>query len=431
MSDRIIYTNAENFQQDVMQADLPVVLDFYSEDCPPCAALAPIFEKLAEKYGEQIRFVKILRQQNKELALSLNVKSSPTVLFFDQGREVGSRLNGYIKKPELRKAIESVLDINSEEVKLAKVQADVLILGAGPAGLSAAIYAARAKLNTIVIDEGVPGGQAASTYHIANYPGTPGTITGKQLMQNMLDQAKSFGARVDDLKEVMQVSLQEETKKIVTEDTEYRAPVVIIATGSESRRLPVEGEADFRGMGIHYCATCDGAMYQDAKVIVVGGGNSAVEEAVFLTRFASHVTIVHQFDHFQASQTAQAEAFANPKIDVVWDSEPRGVIGEKHLTGLRVENVKTGEIKDIETNGVFVYIGMQPRTDLFAGQLKTNEYGYIAVDEELKTNIAGVFAAGDIRSKLIRQVVTAANDGAIAGIGAERYLNSMRAKQKA
>lgn len=431
MSEQVIYTDSEKFQKDVLESDLPVVLDFYSEDCSPCAALSPIFEKLAEKYGHRMRFVKILRQQNRELALSLNVKSSPTILFYVKGAEVGTRLNGYIKKPQLREEIEAVLGISPGDIKLSKVDADVVILGGGPAGLAAAIYAARARLNTVVIDEGVPGGQAATTFHMANYPGTPGTISGAQLMENMLAQAKSFGASIDDLKEVMQVNLSGDIKTVVTEDTEYRAPVIIIATGAESRRLPVDREADFRGMGIHYCATCDGSMYQDSKVVVVGGGNSAVEEAVYLTRFASHVTIVHQFDHFQASKIAQEEALTNAKIDVVWNSEPRQVIGEGHLSGMIVENVKTAEMSEITANGIFVYIGMQPRTAQVIGQVKTNEWGYIESDDEMKTNIPGVFAAGDVRAKTVRQVVTATADGAIAGINAERYLAGRSSRELA
>lgn len=201
-----------------------------------------------------------------------------------------------------------------------------------------------------------------------------------------------------------------------------------MATGAEPRKLPAVGEETFRGRGVHYCATCDGAMYQDAKVIVIGGGNSAVEEAVFLTKFASHVTIVHQFDHFQASQTAQEEAFNNNKIDVIWDSEPRKVLGETNLTGITVENVKTKQLTDVEANGIFVYIGTQPRTYLFKDQMNLNEWGYIKADEEMRTNVDGVFAAGDVRQKSIRQVITAAADGAIAGINAEKYIMSKKGK---
>jgi len=335
---------------------------------------------------------------------------------------------GYIKKPEFRMALDALLGIESEQIAKARYDADVVILGGGPAGLTAGIYTARSKLRTILIDEGLPGGQAATTFEIANFPGTPGPVNGKELMTNMIRQARSFGVAIHDLKEIFSVDLTSDTKHIVTEDAEYFAPAVIIATGAESRRLPAEREADFRGMGVHYCATCDGAMYQDADhVLVVGGGNSAVEEAVFLTRFAKHVTIVHQFDHFQASKIAQEEALANPKISVVWDSEPRALVGEKHLTGVTVENVKTHELTTLPANGVFVYIGMQPRTSLFADQLPLSQWDSIDTDADMRTALPGVFAAGDVRTKTVRQVATAVGDGAAAAVNVERYLAARKA----
>lgn len=422
MSEIIKYIKADEFEQEILNSDIPVAVDFYSEECPPCAALAPIYERMATKYGQHMKFVKIFRQQNRELADKLEVKSSPTVLFFQKGQEVGKRLTGYIKKPEMRIIIESIIGDVVGAVAQEKTNCDVLILGGGPAGLAAAIYAGRAKMNTIVLEEGLTGGQAATTFHIANYPGTDGVIGGSVLMTNMKNQALSFGVKIDDFKEIFEVNLLGDTKFVQTEDKQYFAKVVIVATGAEPRKLPAEGEDSFRGRGVHYCATCDGAMYQDSKVIVVGGGNSAVEEAVFLTKFASNVTIIHQFDYFQASQIAQEEAFKNDKIDVIWDSEPRKVNGESHLTSLTIENVKTGQQSDVETDGVFVYIGTQPRTDIFKGQLDMNEWGYITANEEMNTNVSGVFAAGDVRVKSIRQVVTAAADGAIAGINAERYI---------
>ncbi|MCX7747879.1 MAG: thioredoxin-disulfide reductase [Clostridia bacterium] len=304
-----------------------------------------------------------------------------------------------------------------------KVYCDVLILGAGPAGLSAAIYAARAKLFTVLIDEGLPGGQVSTTYHVANYPGTNGVIRGLDLVENMKKQALDFGAQIDDLKEITAVNLAGEEKFVQTEDADYYAKSVIIATGAEPRKLPAEGEREFRGRGIHYCATCDGALYQDANVLVVGGGNSAVEEAVFLTRYAKQVTIVHQFDHFQASKAAQDEALKNPNINVIWNSEVRKVYGESFVKGVTVENIKTKETSEIETEGLFVYIGMQPKTDLFKNQIRLNEYGYIPTDEDMRTNIPGVFAAGDVRDKKIRQISTASGDGTIAGIMVERFIN--------
>jgi thioredoxin-disulfide reductase len=423
MNREILHINSDEFENVVLKSEIPVIVDFYSEDCAPCEVLAPIYEKMAEKYGDHIKFVKIMRQANREFAKSINVSSSPTVLFYKDGKEVGSRLNGFMNKPQVRKAIEDILGevIPKEDMK--RVDCDVLILGAGAAGLSAAIYAARAKMNTVIIDESVPGGQTASTYHVANYPGTPGVVRGKEIIQNMREQAKSFGTRIDDLKEISEVKLADKVKYICTEDTEYFAKAVIIASGARPRALPADGADEFKGRGIHYCATCDGSMYQDRKIVVVGGGNSAVEEAVFLTKFASHVTIIHQFDNFQASKTAQDEAFNNPKIDIIWDSEVRKVNGLGHaLTSVVIENLKTKELSEVPTEGAFVYIGTEPMTKMYANQVEIDKWGYIVASEDTKTNVDGVFAAGDIRTKLIRQVVTAASDGAIAGIMAERFV---------
>jgi len=426
MSDRIIHLTTAEFEDELINYNGLIALDFFSEDCPPCAQLAPIYVRMAEKFPD-VKFVKMLRQANRPLAEKLGVKGSPTVLFFRNGEEVGQRLSGYISITQARQAFESLLGIKPEEIVKEKVSADVLILGGGPAGLTAATYASRARLKVIVVEEGLAGGQAATTYHIANYPGTPGILGGKELMNNMIDQAKGFGTEIHDLNEVVSLDLKGNMKQVITEDSEYEAPVIILATGAESLRLPAEGEAEFRGNGIHYCATCDGAMYQDAEeVIVVGGGNSAVEEAVYLTKFAKHVTIIHQFDHFQASKTAQEEALANRKLSVIWDSEVRSVVGEKHLTGVVIENLKTHTLSTVSANGVFVYIGMQPRTTSFAEQIKLNQWGYVEADDEMRTNLAGVFVAGDVRSKTVRQVATAVGDGAVAAVNAERYLASWK-----
>lgn len=427
MNEKIIHLGAAQFEQEVLKSEKPVIVDFFSDECPPCEVLAPIYEKMADKYGDYIKFVKIFRQENKELALSLNVNSSPTVLFFKNGQEVGKRLNGFMNKPQVRMAIEEILGdvLPVEDIK--EVSRDVVILGAGPAGLSAAIYAARAKLDTVVIDISVPGGQAASTYHVANYPGTPGVVRGKELITNMREQAISFGAKIEDLKEVFEVELKNNIKTIRTEDTVYKAPAVIIAAGAKPRALSAEGADEYRGRGVHYCATCDGSMYEDRKVVVIGGGNSAVEEAVFLTRYASHVTIIHQFDHFQASKIVQDEALSNEKIDVIWNSEVRKVNGLEHsLQSVEVENVKTHGFSEIPTDGAFVYIGTQPASDWFAGQVTMDSSGYVIAGEDAATNLPGVFAAGDIRTKPLRQVVTAAADGAVAGVMAERYVMSQK-----
>lgn len=426
MANSVLYINEDEFQREVLASELPVVLDFYSEDCPPCEQLAPMFERLAERYGAHLKFCKIFRQQNRPLAERLGVRSSPTLLFFRAGQEVGARLSGFIRKPDLRQAIEKVLDLKEGDRQLGIVQSDLIILGAGVAGLSAAIYAGRAKVNTTVLDESAPGGQVASTYHIANYPGTGGVVRGRELVANMRAQATHFGARLDDFKEVSEVDLRGSPKRVRTEDTVYEAPTLIIATGSEPRKLPAEGEEEFRGRGVHYCATCDGAMYEGKRVVVVGGGNSAVEEAVFLTRYAQHVTIVHEFAEFQASAGAQEEALSHLSIGVIWRSHVDAVSGEGFVSGITLRNLDTGEVSRLATDAVFVYIGLQPRTSLFQGQLSLDEYGYVIADEELRTGIEGVFAAGDVRRKSVRQAVTAAADGAIAGVNVQKYLSSRR-----
>ncbi len=423
MSEIILHINSDEFDKVVLKSPIPVIVDFYSDDCPPCEVLAPIYEKMAEKYGNHIKFVKIFRQTNKEFAKSINVTGSPTVLFFKDGKEVGERLSGFMNKPQVRKAIEEILGDVIPKEKIKRVDCDVLILGAGAAGLSAAIYSSRAKLNTVVLDESIPGGQTGTTYHVANYPGTPGVVKGKEITENMRNQAISFGTSIEDLKEIFEVKLKGETKYVRTEDTEFFAKAVILASGARPRPLSAEGADDFKGRGVHYCATCDGAMYQDRKIIVIGGGSSAIEEAIYLTKFASHVTIIHRSDKFRATKTSLDEAVENPKITLLTNTIVKKVIGSGHaLTSVILENLSTGEITEFPTEGAFVYIGTEPITGMFRNEVETDETGYIVAAEDTKTNIPGVFAAGDVRTKPIRQIVTAASDGAVAGIMAERYI---------
>lgn len=425
MSRKIQYINAEQFEEMLETSDTPIIADFFSDDCPPCDVLAPIYEKMAEKHGDYIKFVKIMRQENRELALKLGVTGSPTVLFFQNGKEIGSRISGFMTKPQVRKAIEEILGNALPPATMERVDCELLILGAGPAGLSAGLYAGRAKLNTIIVEESICGGQAAATSHIANYPGTEGAVKGKALTDNMKEQALSFGVKIDDLKEISEVRLDGVMKYIRTEDTEYYAKAIILATGARPRMLDATGAADLKGRGVHYCATCDGAMYEDADVIVVGGGSAAIEEAVFLTRFANHVTIVHRRDGFRAAQVELEEAQKNEKITIVTNKvvkEVRG--GEYVLKDAILKDVKTGEEKTVPVQGMFVYVGNDPQTQLFKGQIDLDEMGYIAAAEDAKTNLAGVFAAGDVRTKGVRQVATAVSDGAIAAIAAEKYIAS-------
>jgi thioredoxin-disulfide reductase len=418
-----IKTSITDYKSEIEQSTKTVVLYFYSQDCPTCTAFDPAFNKLAENYNEKFKFVKLLRNVNRQLADKLDVKTSPTVIFMKDGQEICIRLSGSIDSNEFKIALDRAYEGKCERTLRNRVDCDVLIIGGGPAGLSAAIYAARSKLFTVVLDEGITGGQVTTTFHVANYPGTNGVVRGIDLADNMKKQADSFGTQFDELKEISEVDLEGDIKHVKSTDTDYYSKAVIIASGARPRRLPAEGEKDYRGRGIHYCATCDGALYQDADILVVGGGNSALDEAVFLTTYAKHVTIIHHLDQFTGDKASQDKVKHNPSIDVILNSRIITVQGAQFLKSVIVEDTKTHATREIQTDGVFVYIGMEPKTQVFRGKLNIDEYGYILTDENMFTNIPGVFAAGDVRQKKIRQIVTAASDGAIAGIMAEKYIN--------
>ncbi|SHH80761.1 FAD-dependent oxidoreductase [Clostridium grantii] len=427
MSENIKTIDATEFQSEVIESLKPVVLEFYSEGCPPCEVLSPIYTRLNERYGNQIKFVKILRTANKDFGLSLNVLSSPTLLFFNKGKEVGTRLTGFLSLVEVRKVFEDVFKQMLPTIERKKVYCDLIILGAGVAGLSAAIYASRAGLKTILIDENVIGGQTATLYNVENYPGSKGCIKGKILIENMKNQAISFGTLIKDLKEILKVDLISEIKYVRTEDTDFYAKSIIIASGAKPKQLPAKNAHTFMGKGIHYCATCDAPMYKDKKIVVIGGGNSALEEAVLLCKYASEVTIIHQFDKFQAGNKAIKEVLNKDKISVILNSEVREVKGkDKRLQFIVIENLITKKIMEISTEGVFVYIGSEPKSELYKNQINLDQLGYIIANEDTKTNLEGVFAAGDIRTKQVRQIITAASDGAISAVMAERFIKNIK-----
>lgn len=300
----------------------------------------------------------------------------------------------------------------------------MMILGAGAAGLSAGIYTSRGKLDTLILSEGITGGQMVLTNEIANYPGVE-TIKGYELVAIMKRQAKGFGCSMKANVKIRNYHLNEEVKSVELEDGRvFRAKAVILAPGGRPRSLDIPGEKEFEGRGISYCATCDADFFRDKRLVVVGGGNSALEEAVTLTHFASHVTIVHQFDHFQAFAHAVEEAEKNPKISFILESELRAYVGGEKLEKVKIENLKTGEMQELETDGVFVFIGYQPNTNAFRGLVETNDRGEIVVDPFMKTSIPGVFAAGDSIAKRYRQVTTAVSDGTIAALSAAEFIRS-------
>jgi thioredoxin reductase (NADPH) len=303
---------------------------------------------------------------------------------------------------------------------------DVIVLGGGPAGLTAAIYLSRARVKTLVLTEGTPGGQMTLTHEIANYPGIE-KINGYMLGSVMKKQATAFGAVVKGNSEISSMSLEGSLKSIATvEGQSFTAEAVILATGGRSRTLGVAGEDTFRGRGISYCATCDGDFFTGKEIVVVGGGNSALEEAVSLTRYATKVTIVHQFDHFQAFEYAVEEAKTNPKINFIMTSTIDSFYGDEKLEGVKIRNLITGEVADFRTDGVFIFIGYVPNTESLKGKVSINERGEIIAGPDMSTNIEGVYAAGDAVVKRYRQVTTAVADGTVAALAAADYLHSLK-----
>jgi thioredoxin reductase (NADPH) len=300
---------------------------------------------------------------------------------------------------------------------------DVIIIGSGPAGYTAAIYAARAKLNPLVFEGSVTaGGALMQTTDVENYPGFPDGIIGPELMDGFRKQAERFGAELvsDD---VVAVDLTAEPKVVRTETDSYLARAVIIATGSKYKELDVPGEKEYAGHGVSWCATCDGFFFREKDIAVIGGGDSALEEATFLTRFANSVTLVHRRDQLRASKIMQDRAMSNPKIKFLWNSEVAEMLGDKKLTGLRIKNVLTGDEQVLPVTGVFVAIGHSPRSELFDGQLAIDPDGYLLVDQPFTaTAIDGVFACGDVVDRTYRQAITAAGTGCSAAIDAERWL---------
>ncbi len=298
---------------------------------------------------------------------------------------------------------------------------NVIILGSGPAGLTAAIYAARAQLKPLVLTGDEPGGQVTLTSEIENYPGFPDGIGGMEMYDLFRKQAEKFGARIE-MDTVESVSLTSKPIVLKGRAATYETKVLIIATGSAPRKLNVPGEREFTGRGVSYCATCDGFFFQNQHVAVIGGGDSALDEGLFLTRFASRVTIIHRRDQLRASKILQERAFADPKIDFIWDTVVEEIQGDEVVKALKLRNVKTGELSEFPVNGVFVFIGHIPNTALFEGQLDLDQKGYIVTDDRTRTNISGVFACGDVQDSRYRQAVTAAATGAMAAMEAERYL---------
>lgn len=302
---------------------------------------------------------------------------------------------------------------------------DTVILGGGPAGFSAGLYAARGELSTAIVDVNMLGGQPSNYLELENYPGFV-CIGGYELMEKFEEHADKFGINKFPMQEILSVDLISNPKVIKTKEHEFNAKTVIIATGAKPMKLGVKGEKEFVGRGVSYCAVCDGAFYKDKVVAVVGGGNAAVEEAIYLTRFASKVYLIHRRDELRADKIVQCRAFENPKLEFVFDSVVKEIIGEDCVKSLVLENVKSKESSNLFVDGVFPYIGISPNVDNFSGQITQDSKGFILTDDTMKTSIDGVFAVGDVRVTPLRQVITAAADGAISAVYASRYIESQK-----
>ncbi|CAN5671769.1 thioredoxin-disulfide reductase [soil metagenome] len=302
---------------------------------------------------------------------------------------------------------------------------DVVIIGSGPAGYTASIYTSRAKLRTIVISGSLPGGQLITTTEVENYPGFPDGINGPELMMNMQQQSERFGTTIL-IDEVTRVDFNSRPFKIFTGSSTYTSDSVLISTGATPRKLGIKSEQEFSGKGLSYCATCDGPFFKNQDIVVVGGGDTALEEATFLTKFGKTVKVVHRRDNLRASKILQERAFENPKIEFIWNSSIINVKGDKKVSSVVVKNTNTVEEKELEAGGLFVAIGHEPNTLIFKGQVDLDEKGYVIIRNGTRTNIEGVFAAGDVHDFKYRQAITAAGFGCMAALDIEKWLSEKR-----
>lgn len=316
--------------------------------------------------------------------------------------------------------------ISSEKETTERKLYDAIIIGGGPAGLTAGIYLSRARMNTVLIEKALPGGQAILTEIIENYPGFPQGIAGPELMQKMEEQAARFGLKIE-YGEVEEVRIKEDRIKIVRiNNQEYEALTIILASGAEASKLEVPGEEELRGRGVSYCATCDAPFFKGQKTVVVGGGDTAIEEALYLTKFVQEVTIIHRRDRLRATKILQERVFSNKKINFVWDSVVKKILGKEKVESVLIQNKKTGKEKEISCQGVFVFVGYIPNSKFLKELVKLDKRGYILTDDNMMTSQKGIYACGDVRKKILKQVVTACGEGATAAFAAEKYIEELK-----
>ena len=394
------------------------LIDFWAPWCPHCRQIGPAYEQVAGQREGVLNVVKLDMDEDEALWEELKVELIPTLRLYVDGEPVASTV-----APESKAAIDDFLaGILPEQKKEEEAHVyDMIVIGGGPGGYTAALYASRAGLDTLVIEKLGAGGQMALTHQIDNYPGFADGVDGFELVQQMQRQAERFGAKTRNA-EVRSVDLTANPKAIETSEGTFRARTVVLATGANPRELGVAEEKDMIGRGVAYCAACDGMFYRGKTVAVVGGGNSAAADALLLSRIAKKVIIIHRRDTLRATKIYHEPLMKAENVEFRWNSVVTELVHEDKLSGLRLKDVQTGEVSEIAVDGVFISVGRKPATELVAGQIELDRSGYIIAGETTETNIPGVYAVGDVRTKLLRQVVTAVADGATAVHMAEEWL---------
>ena len=396
-----------------------VLVEYWAPWCTYCRRIGPAFEQIADEYADRLKVVKVNMDDDEQLWKSEQVELIPTLRLYRNGENLGS-----IVAPESKAVIEAFIKGSMPEPKQKENEHvhDMIIIGGGPAGYTAALYAARSGFDTLVLEKLSAGGQMAQTEQIDNYPGFADGIGGFELAQQMHRQAERFGAKTQNV-EVDKVELNADPKLIYTGEGIFRSKTVVIATGANPRKLGLPNEDELLGRGVAYCAACDGMFYKGKTVAVIGGGNSAAEDALLLSRIAEKVIIIHRRDSLRATKVYHDPLMKAENVEFRWNSVAEELLHDEKLTGIRIRNVKTDEENIVKCDGVFVSIGRNPATQLFADQLDLDAGGYITADETTQTRIPGVYAVGDVRTKHLRQVVTAVADGATSVHMAEEYLS--------
>ena len=415
----ILNMNAESYRK-YTQAEQPVLVEFSAPWCVYCRRLAPALESVAEEYQDTLVFGAVNIDDEPELAQSERIEVVPTLLIYQNGQVLGS-----IVAPESRAQlvafIEETLQHRKQEANITEHIYDMIVVGGGPGGYTAALYAARAGLDTVVLEKLSAGGQMALTEQIDNYPGFEDGIDGFSLGEKMKRGTERFGVETK-LTEVLSLDLSGTVKKAETSEGPLFARTIVLATGAGPRELGVESEQELIGKGVNYCAACDGMFYKNKTVVIAGGGNTAAADALILSRICKKVIVVHRRDTLRATKIYHEPLMKAENVEFRWDSEIIELLHDEKVIGIRLRNVKTGEETTLACDGVFVSIGRKPSSELVKDQVAVDPAGYIIADESTRTNIPGVFAVGDVRTKALRQVVTAVADGATAVHYAEEYL---------